>query len=1371
MKINSPLSRQILATSIAVLVMNSDHGHGAAWVGDVDGNWNEPTRWTGGIPNATGAIADASTVDITAPRTITMDGSFTTGTLRFGDATTLDNDWFLLPPAGNTTNTLTLDVASGVPVLEVVNRNATVEVTLAGTDGLSKIGAGTAFLTGTNTYTGNTAITAGALILGNGGGAGSLQSTQVSNTVGVGNNLPGGLEIRRSDTYTLPFTVTNPTNNQGSGSLTINTGTYDNPTSGATINKLVRQANLHVGRTANFGRLFIEAGADIAVGNLWVGEQSGRTGQVIQNGGTALVTAQMRIGHWPQVDPLTLIGNTTTPSTHTMNAGTLTFSGSFTGNPQGTGEKNGILYLGIDSTGELIVNGGTVDAKAIVLDNRTSTAGTDRLVINGGTVRVGGIGNGTDADLANVGSAIISNNAATTYNITYTGGTLQASGNFLHAADAVLESTNGNIAVDSNGNLITVSGVFSGAGGLRKTGAGTLLVKSNSTYEGSTEVNGGVFSLTGSLASSVNVNSGGTASASGNGTTTGTYGSVTISAGGTLSPGTFGTTGSIGTLGAGSLTTSGDARFDLSSTNTTIGGGVNDLVVVNGPLTFGAGSTITPVFTTTPLSGSTYTLFTSTGRTGAPTLSTQSASRQTFTIDTTTQPNNVLLSISGSAASMNLTWKGNGTTNTWDVNNSVNWNNNTEKFFQLDATNFDDTGSSTPQVNLVGLLQPVAVNVGGTKDYTFGGTGTISGPGGLTKSGTGVLTITSGAHDFSGAVNLAGTTIITALRGAGQASSLGAGNAIGFDGTLRYTGNTTTTNRAITLNGAGGAFDITDAAATVSVTSALAGAGKLTKTGGGSLVLPASNTYTGGTDLLAGLLRLSSNNKALGDAFAVRIDNGATLDVNGVTGAASTRRYDVTVGPAGARILNLGAGATNDPIYRSLTLEGGLIIETSSRYDLNGGAVDGNGVTVNGNGFPITKRGTGETWWAPAAGATIGDIIVDAGTFGVQSSFNLGDDTRSIIVNPAGQLLTYSAVTNTKPIILSGGLLAPNNASATWMGSITLNGAATSNRIGVVAAGTGITLSGKVTGPGGFEKVNGGTLTLENATNDWVGNTLISGGTVIATAEGSLPTTTTLLMNGGALDLPSGSHTVAGLSGATGTIQGSGTLIVNQSETTSFGGTIADPASLTKSGTGTLTLSGASPSTGNATVSAGTLLVNGSIVGTTVVDGGTLRGTGAVGPLFLNALGTVAPGVTAGTLSAGNTVFNGGTFALELNGPAVGSGYDQLNITGTFNLSSNTPLSINLGYNPNDFVDSFVIVNNDDTEAISRTGLFTFNTQPLAEGALFTVGSQPFRISYVGGANANDIVLSAVPEPGSLVTLLGGVGALLGLQRLRRRGV
>jgi len=67
----------------------------------------------------------------------------------------------------------------------------------------------------------------------------------------------------------------------------------------------------------------------------------------------------------------------------------------------------------------------------------------------------------------------------------------------------------------------------------------------------------------------------------------------------------------------------------------------------------------------------------------------------------------------------------------------------------------------------------------------------------------------------------------------------------------------------------------------------------------------------------------------------------------------------------------------------------------------------------------------------------------------------------------------------------------------------------------------------------------------------------------------------------------------------------------------------------------------------------------------------------------------------------------------------------------------------------------------------------------LGDGSSLTVGGTQFRLSYDANFTGdlltstedggNDIALVVIPEPGTLVTLAGGLGLLLGLQRFRRR--
>jgi len=68
-----------------------------------------------------------------------------------------------------------------------------------------------------------------------------------------------------------------------------------------------------------------------------------------------------------------------------------------------------------------------------------------------------------------------------------------------------------------------------------------------------------------------------------------------------------------------------------------------------------------------------------------------------------------------------------------------------------DPVLFDDTAKGTTSVNLTTTLSPTAVTVNNSaRQYTFGGTGGLSGTTGLTKQGSGTLSVTnSGTNNFT----------------------------------------------------------------------------------------------------------------------------------------------------------------------------------------------------------------------------------------------------------------------------------------------------------------------------------------------------------------------------------------------------------------------------------------------------------------------------------------------------------------------------------------------------------------------------------------------------------------------------------------------
>jgi regulation of enolase protein 1 (concanavalin A-like superfamily) len=234
------------------------------------------------------------------------------------------------------------------------------------------------------------------------------------------------------------------------------------------------------------------------------------------------------------------------------------------------------------------------------------------------------------------------------------------------------------------------------------------------------------------------------------------------------------------------------------------------------------------------------------------------------------------------------------------------------------------------------------------------------------------------------------------------------------------------------------------------------------------------------------------------------------------------------------------------------------------------------------------------------------------------------------------------------------------------------------------------------------------------------------------------------------LDLKSFDATINGLSGA-GWIQTTGphTLTVGDNNATStFSGIMQNgngSLSLTKIGTGTLTLSGVNNNSGATTVTAGTLLVTGTIGGSGVtVNGGTLGGTGAINcaiTIPATKAGTIAPGIpgSTGILHVNNPVTFGdanATFAVELKGTTVGTGYDQLAVNSSVTLNGCVlNASLGGGYAP---------AVGDVLTIITANSAIGGNFNGLIEGASVAVSGYTCKVSYL----SNKVTLSQF-APGS----------------------
>jgi autotransporter-associated beta strand protein len=358
----------------------------------------------------------------------------------------------------------------------------------------------------------------------------------------------------------------------------------------------------------------------------------------------------------------------------------------------------------------------------------------------------------------------------------------------------------------------------------------------------------------------------------------------------------------------------------------------------------------------------------------------------------------------------------------------------------------------------------------------------------------------------------------------------------------------------VTLN-ATTTFEIDNAAAITSITGAVTGAGGVTKTGNGTLIFSGTNSYIGGTTISGGTLQIGSGGTT-GSITGDVTDNGVL---------AFNRSDSVTfagVISGGGSVSQIGSGTT--------------ILTGTNTY--NGGTTISSGTLQIGNG------GT--------AGSIIGDVT-DNGVL----AFNRSDSvTFSGVISGTGSVSQIGTGTTILTGVnnynggttISSGTLQIGNGGLT--GGIT--GDVTDNGVLAFDRGDSATFSGMISGTGSISQIGTGTTILTN-TNNYGGGTNINAGTLQLGVTNALPTGTTLAV-AGTLELAGFNQQVSSVTG-TGTVTNSSgtpaTFTVNNAASDNFAGTFTGAnLSLTKSGAGTLALTGAASSYGGATtINAGTL--------------------------------------------------------------------------------------------------------------------------------------------------------------------------------------
>jgi autotransporter-associated beta strand protein len=528
--------------------------------------------------------------------------------------------------------------------------------------------------------------------------------------------------------------------------------------------------------------------------------------------------------------------------------------------------------------------------------------------------------------------------------------------------------------------------------------------------------------------------------------------------------------------------------------------------------------------------------------------------------------------------------------------------------------------------------------------------GVISGSGSITKAGAGTL-ILSGTNTYSD-----GTTISAGTLSIGSDTNIGSGtNTIGNKGTLLLSGNGTYTNDW-TLSGAGSAI-ATDNNNTLS--GVLSGNGGLTKTGAGTLTLTGNNTYAGGTAINDGTLKgniASGTDLSIADSAIYDGDNkarsvgglngaGKILNTNGLT--VQSGDFAGIIDNSNTSLLKNGAG--------TLTLTGNNAYTGSTT--ISEGTLKGN--IASGTDLSIVDNATydGDNKARSVGGLNGGGNILNTDGLTVQSgTFGgvIGNSNTSLIKTGAGTLTLTGTNAYTGSTTISEGTLKGNIASGTDLSiadSAIYDGDNKARSVGGLNGGGNIFNTDGLTVQSGtfggvidnsntsLIKTGAGTLTL-TGNNAYTGGTTINAGTL----KGNIASGTDLSIAASAIyDGDNKARSVGGLNGG-GKILNTDGLTVQSGD---FAGSIDNSnTSLTKTGAGTLTLSGTNTYTGMTTVRSGTLALGSELTsnqltlyGGTVFDRGSHNHSLDNGILSVNGVNGQSA-MYKGDLSARNATLN-----------------------------------------------------------------------------------------------------------------------------------
>lgn len=981
---------------------------------------------------------------------------------------------------------------------------------------------------------------------------------------------------------------------------------------------------------------------------------------------------------------------------------------------------------------------------------------TGAFTINtGATLQVG-----TGATAGDIGSATVTDNGSLTFNrsdnfvaaqsITgtgsltqagtgtlsltttpgYTGGTTVQSGVLQIAGAANLGtgsytvSSGTRVQYSSTASQI-YSGVISGAGGLTKdTGASTLTLTTANTYTGPTTVNAGTLALNFSAAGAPtsNILSSSSTLVLGDGKVL-----LTGAAGKTITQSFAGTTFT-GTQGNLTLAQNGATSLDVNL----------------GPLTFNTGSGVSFNGATGSTVGARF--LTSTGSAGAM--------------------------LAPGAMYGGMDWASKDATNTYIVA----------------YTGYADIFTST--TNSKSVIVPNSTPAADVRIQENGSTGA---PNTLASATTTINSLLMNASTTASTISMGngaltvngGTGVTGAVAVASGAKSLTIGSSVN-DGSITAGAFGTSTLLLISNNSAAAQGIVVN-----SIVQDNAGNGAVTLgvsggTGGGTVVLNGTNTFSGNVEITnGGTLQIGGAGSLGSGNYAGAIFNAGVLQYS--SSAAQTLSGAIS-----------GTGAlTTDTNSTTLTLTGTNTYTGNTTISAGTLQISGNGVLGGGN-YAATISGNGTFKYNSSATQTLsgsnisfaGNVIVSAGVLKLGNSNALGATNTAVtkVTIATGGTVDIAGFSNT-----NYGLTISGTGSA-GQGALINSGASTSSSN---IQTPNITLAGNamIGGSGDFYEIASGysantldlagfTLTKSGTNTFWLANTTVKAGTVdvasgkLSQFKASNMSVAALVLENNAtaaLSLNNLALSVGSLSGggATGgnVSLGSATLTVGAlNASTAYSGVISGSGSLILTGTGTLALTGANTYTGSTTISSGTLsFAAGALDSTSVVsmNGGTLQWNGTNTQDVSSSIAMVN-GTTATLDTNGNTITLANDIGAGTSGSLVKTGNGALILTtaesytgattvatGTLQLGSSAGVGTLAGGGP-------VTVNSGATLAFGESGTATISNAIAGSGALVHAGTGTTTLSGTssfGGTvavNTGALLISGTLGDASITVASGG---------------